>query len=297
LKPEAFRRKLRRDLRAVGRIDGIATTTLENYSDYSPLTFMESFLSERHRKTRGAGGKHSTGIELPKADRGYISSRFKEARMIVRKTISPSRCLTMMISVVLCFLSVVAKTPAQTSSNPQTASGLKTISGQEQVKVLGHLPLNGMHVNQMFSQLRGDKVYLYLHRPTKDAFAVVDVTKPDKPTLLTRDVLKESSGEQIQTAPGSALAIAVTPENGVGETAAAPVSLPTETVQFVDMSDPKNVKSVKKFTGVTSVYSDDGRKLVFLVNGEGLWIVGHHMTHPLPLCNSEASLTPIPDCQ
>jgi hypothetical protein len=33
------------------------------------------------------------------------------------------------------------------------------------------------------------------------------------------------------------------------------------------------------------------------VNNDGLWIVSHHMTHPLPLCNSESALTPEPDCQ
>jgi hypothetical protein len=217
--------------------------------------------------------------------------------MIVSPGVLPSRRSATMVFVVVCSLVFASRVPAQTSNNPETASGLKTISGQEHVKVLGHLPLNGMHVNQMFIQQRGDKIYLFLHRPTKNAFAAVDVTNPDKPALLNRDVLNEKKGEQVQTAPGSALAIAVTPENGAGQSAAPAVSLPTETVQFVDMSDPKNVKSLKKFTGVTSVYSEDGRKLVYLVNSEGLWIVGHHMTHPLPMCNSEASLTPIPDCQ
>jgi hypothetical protein len=217
--------------------------------------------------------------------------------MIVSPGVLPSRRLATMVFVAVCCLVFVSRIPAQTSNNPETASGLKTISGQEHVKVLGHLPLDGMRVNQMFTQRRGDKVYLFLHRPTKDAFAVVDVTNPGKPALISRDVLNEKKGEQVQTAPGSALAIAVTPENGATPSAAAPVNLPTETVQLVDMSDPKNVKSLKKFTGVTSVYSDDGRKLVYLVNSEGLWIVGHHMTHPLPMCNSEASLTPIPDCQ
>jgi hypothetical protein len=217
--------------------------------------------------------------------------------MIVSPGVLPSRRLAVMISVLLCFLAVVSRAPAQTSNNPQTASGLKTISGKEQIKILGHLPLSGMSVNQMFTQRRGDKIYLFLHRPTKDAFAVVDVTNPNKPSLVSRDVLQEKSGEQVQTAPGSALAIAVTPESGAGQSAAPPVNLPTETVQLVDMSDPKNVKSLKKFTGVTSVYSDDGRKLIYLVNSEGLWVVGHHMTHPLPMCNSEASLTALPDCQ
>jgi len=45
------------------------------------------------------------------------------------------------------------------------------------------------------------------------------------------------------------------------------------------------------------MYPEDARKLVYLVNGEGLWIASHHMTHPIPLCDSEAALTPLPNCR
>jgi len=184
------------------------------------------------------------------------------------------------------------------SSDPGTASGLRIpATGSEHIRVVGHLPLQGMHVNQMFVQQRGSKVYLFLHRPTRQAYALVDVTKPDKPVLVSRDTLKESGSSQLEgPAPGSVFAITVTPENA-SESQASTATLPTETVQFVDMSDPKNAKSVQTFKGVTSIYPDDARKLVYLVNGDGLWIVSHHMTHPLPLCNSESALTPEPDCQ
>lgn len=181
---------------------------------------------------------------------------------------------------------------AQGSSDPRTASGLQTINGQEIVKVVGHLELSGMRVNQMFVQQRGSKVYLYLHRPTKQVWAVVDVTKPGSPALISREALK---GQVEPPATGSVLAITVTPDSA--NTPASPAPLPTETVQFVDLSNPKNAKSIKSFSGVTSVYPDDSRKLVYVVNNEGLWIVSHRMTHPLPLCNSESALTPEPDCQ
>jgi hypothetical protein len=170
-------------------------------------------------------------------------------------------------------------------------------SGHDVIKVVAHLPLNGMHVNQMFIQQRDRKDYLYLHRPTKDAFALVDVTHPDKPVLLSRDALKETSATQLQTpASGSALAISVTSDQS-SPAAQGNVKLPTETVSLVDMSDPKNPKTAKTFKGVTSVYPDDSRKLVYIVNADGLWIVSHHMTHPMPLCTSEDALTPYPDCQ
>jgi hypothetical protein len=170
-------------------------------------------------------------------------------------------------------------------------------SGHEIMNVVGHLPLNGMRVNQMFVQLRDGKYYLYLHRPMKQVFAVVDVSKPDKPVLLSRDALKGTQASQIEpTATGSGLALTVTPDQTEGQSVQAR-TLPTETVQLLNISDPKNVKVMKSFKGVTSIYPDDGRKLVYLVNSDGLWIVSHRMTRPLPLCDSESALTPFPDCQ
>jgi hypothetical protein len=113
--------------------------------------------------------------------------------------------------------------------------------------------------------------------------------------LVKRDTLKGSATSQAAT--GSALAITVTPESGPSKSATADASLPTETIQFVDLSNPKSPKSVKTFKGVTSVYPDDSRHLVYLVHNEGLWIISHDMTHPLPMCNSESALTPEPGCQ
>lgn len=172
-------------------------------------------------------------------------------------------------------------------------------SPREHVDEVAHLPLDGMHVNQMFvERLDNNKVYLYLQRPTKEAFAVVDVTNPDKPVLLSRDALQETAGSQVQSpAAGSALAIAFIPDRSPAYLSLATEPLPTGTVRFLDLSDPKNVKSVRAITGVTSVYADDARKLVYLVNGEGLWIVRHYMPPPVHQCGSGDALNPLPDCQ
>jgi len=172
-------------------------------------------------------------------------------------------------------------------------------SRKEHVDEVAHLPLDGMHVNQMFvERLDNNKVYLYLQRPTKEALAVVDVTNPDKPVLLSRDALQETAGSQVQPpAAGSALAIAFIPERSPAYLSPATEPLPTQTVQFLDMSDPKNVKSVRTITGVTSVYADDARKLVYVVNGEGLWIVRHFMPPSVHQCGSGEALNPLPNCQ
>jgi len=175
---------------------------------------------------------------------------------------------------------------------------------EERIKVVAHLPLPEMHVNQMFSQQRGNKYYLYLHRPNRQAFALVDVTHPEKPVLLERATLENASGGEIQIAkPESTLAVAVTPEaeatGGAPQAPAAPpkAALPRETVRLMDLSDPKHPKILKTFSGVTSMLPDEPRHLLYLVNSEGLWIVSHRETQAMPFCTSTSALMNAPNCQ
>jgi len=175
---------------------------------------------------------------------------------------------------------------------------------EEKAKVVGHLALPGIHVNQMFVQREDKKDYLYLHRPNKRAFAVVDVTKPGKPALLESATLQGPARERVNTSDTDpSLGIAVTPEGRAGadgtknSTPAAPVVLPTETVKILDLSDPAHPKVLTSFTGVTSMLPDDSRKLIYIVNNEGLWIVEHHQSHPMPYCTSEDALIQNANCQ
>jgi hypothetical protein len=183
------------------------------------------------------------------------------------------------IALSVCVSALVSTAPAQT---PQ---------GHELIQVVAHLLLENIHVNQMFLEKRGEKYFLFLHRPNKDAFALVDVTDSSKPVLVNRDEMRGDA--PIQPPPGnSVVAISV-----VAEGAEHPAPIPTDTVQLLNLANPKDVKVLKTFDGVTAFTTDGSRKLVYLVNSDGLWIVSHHMTHPLPLCNSESALNPVPNCQ
>jgi len=192
-------------------------------------------------------------------------------------------------------LMLLVASPLMAQSSGQT---------EERVKVVAHLPLPGMHVNQMFVQERGSRHYLYLHRPTRQAFALVDVSKPEKPVLLERATLEQAPGGEMEVAkPESSLAVAVTPEaegaaTGKPAAGAAPaVALPKETVRFIDLSDPKHPKTLKTFAGVTSMLPDDARHLLYLVNAEGLWVVSHKEVQAMPYCTSTAALMNAPNCQ
>lgn len=164
------------------------------------------------------------------------------------------------------------------SVSPSVAKDKKQ-SGGEDIRVLANLPLKDMQVNQMFVQQWGNKEYLYLHRAAEDVYALVDVTDPSKPILINADALKGTAPEG--SVGGSPLAITATPDKKVE----GAKELPTQTINFVDTSDPKHLNAVKTFKGVTSMYSDAARKLVYLVNDEGLWIIRH--SKPLPVCTGD----------
>ena len=178
----------------------------------------------------------------------------------------------------------------------------RAVQTQEQVSVTGHLGLQGMQVKQMFLQQRGDKSYLFLRRADENAFAIVDVTNPNSSVLLDESALREPAGGSVELPPpGSTLAMAFVPERSSTPAAsgilASDETLINETVRLLDLSDPREPKTLKVFNRVTSVASDDGRELVFLANNEGLWIVSYHQNRPLPMCTSESATEPLPNCQ
>ena len=168
------------------------------------------------------------------------------------------------------------------SVSPSVAGDKKKQTGGEEIRVLANLPLQEIHVNQLFVREEGNKSYLYLHQPNDD-YAVVDVTKPEKPTLQNRSAAKPTTPEG--TVGGSPLAITTTQEEGTVQKT-PPKELPGRTVNFVDTSNPKESKTIKSFNGVTAMYSDDARKLVYLVNAEGLWVIKHRNTTPVPICGA-----------
>ena len=155
---------------------------------------------------------------------------------------------------------------------------------KERVSVVAHLPLPGSAVRQIFLQQENGKQYLYLQQNVH--FTVVDVTDPKNPRIVDR-----VASEGKLTDVGAGVAIAVQSDQS------GQASVPTQTIRLVDVSDPKNPHTAKKFDGVTSVYSEDGRKLIYLTNSEGLWVIKHYETFRLPLCTSESEENSVAQCQ
>ena len=167
--------------------------------------------------------------------------------------------------------------------------------------VIAHLALPQATGNQMLLQKEEGKQYLYVQQASKQGFMVVDVSKPEKPNLLKRTA-------QSNQATAGNLEM-VTPQVAIAE---APDKKPTtltssnhatETVRVLDLSDPRNPKTIQEFNGVTSLLPDGGHGLIYLTNDEGLWILRYSRASLLEPakkkkpCDSEADISAMPpDC-
>ena len=167
--------------------------------------------------------------------------------------------------------------------------------------VIAHLALPQATGSQMLLQRENEKQYLYVQQAGKQGFMVVDVTKPEKPSLLKRTAeSNESTAGNLQMVSPD-VAIAEAPEKTPATLTSS--SHPTETVRVLDLSDPRNPKTLETFNKVTSILPDGGHGLIYLTNNEGLWILRYNRPSRLepakkkPPCDSESEIMAMPpDC-
>jgi len=167
--------------------------------------------------------------------------------------------------------------------------------------IIAHLPLPQATGSQMLLQKEGSKQYLYVQQAAKQGFMIVDVSKPEQPTLLKRtaESTQATAGNLEMVSPDVALAEA--PEKTPATLASS--NHPTETVRVLDLSDPSNPKTLETFTKVTSLLPDSRHGLIYLTNNEGLWVLRYNRPAPLeparkkPACDSNAEIMAMPpDC-
>jgi hypothetical protein len=167
--------------------------------------------------------------------------------------------------------------------------------------VIAHLALPQATGNQMLLQKENGKEYLYVQQAAKQGFMIVDVSKPEKPSLLKRSAESNqaTSGNLEMVSPD--VAIAEAPERTPGTLTSN--AHPTETVRVLDLSDPRNPKTLETFNKVSGILPDGGHGLIYLTNNEGLWILRYNRPSLLEPSkkkapcdsNSEISAMP-PDC-
>jgi hypothetical protein len=167
--------------------------------------------------------------------------------------------------------------------------------------VIAHLALPQATGSQMFLQKDNGKSYLYVQQASKQGFMIVDVTKPDMPSLLkhSAQASQATAGNLEMVSPD--IAIAAAPEKK--PTTLTSSSHSTETIRVLDLSDPRKPEVLEEFKGVTSVLPDGGHSLIYLTNNEGLWVLSYRRgallepSQKKKPCTSESEIQAMPpDC-
>jgi hypothetical protein len=166
-----------------------------------------------------------------------------------------------------------------------------------QAKVIAHLPLSG-GARQMFSQQEGSRKYLYVQRFSQQGVTVIDITRPESPEVVNQLPLENLAMVSF------GLAISETPKNpatwgaslGDGNAEGPPGNGALESVRVLDVSDPAHPRIVRSFDGVTSILQDSARNLLYVANGDGVWIVSHQQVLRSHECSSLDAISPLPNC-
>lgn len=117
--------------------------------------------------------------------------------------------------------------------------------------VVAHVELAGGPVTQMLLVHKSGKEYLLLGLDSSERVAILDVSEPGKPRA-------------IDAAPA--------------QSPATEVKLVADTLTLFGRSDaettaPSSPKEIRNLTGVTAFMKDKAHGLIYVTNGDGLWIV------------------------
>jgi hypothetical protein len=164
--------------------------------------------------------------------------------------------------------------------------------------VVAKVALPGAPASEIFSEEIGGKQYLYIGGNSKEGFTLVDVTNPAKPGVINGLAWpKEISTGRLQMV-GGGLALVEGPDSA--SLKADPPASP-RTVKVLDLNDPANPRVVLSFSGVTGTLEDEARNLVYITNGEELWILRNNQTLATAAepraCTSADALNDVANCQ
>lgn len=135
------------------------------------------------------------------------------------------------------------------------------------IYLIGHLPLLETTVSRITAASDPSRQVLQLTDSVHGTLTVVDVAQPARPKLLGQSKLPgELAHANVQVRMGDSALLTVS-END------SPAHADPQSLTLVSFADPSNPKTLQTFEGVTAVWSDRDRELVYLSNADGLWVL------------------------
>ena len=208
------------------------------------------------------------------------------------KKVSPST-LSKRVAASLVLVFVLGATAS--TASPKHSPGKPAT---QPTKILAHLALSGGPASQMFLREQNGKEYLLIRQTSEAGVTVVDVTKPTRPNIVKRTTWPNGTSSGNLEIVGGGLALEETPEP-TGRTLMSSNS--KETVQILDLNEPTSPTVLESFSGVTSILNDGVHNLLYITNGDRLWILrqqtdGSTIEQPHK-CLSEDALNEVASCQ
>jgi hypothetical protein len=143
-------------------------------------------------------------------------------------------------------LGIAAAPAVNAKPNSKSASG-------SPANVLAHVQVSGGPASRMLLVKKDGKEYLVLGLDSSTGVAVFDVSEPARPRTI--DATAGNSGSPM-----------------------AQLQVVADTLTLFGTSDSENAsssspKEIRSLSGVTAFMKDKARGLIYVTNGDGLWIV------------------------
>jgi hypothetical protein len=143
----------------------------------------------------------------------------------------------------------------------------KLKGSDNQAHVVAHISFSGLSAVDMAIQRKvNDKYYLYVQHSKDQGISIIDISKPAQAKAVGVIPWPDPAASSRMSVTGD-LAI-------IAESEGVPVHSSTSDDDLVlwDLSNPSAPRVVQKFSGVVKWLQDE-RNFIYVLNGEGLWVV------------------------
>jgi hypothetical protein len=166
------------------------------------------------------------------------------------------------LAFVITLLTILLLVPSGASAKEHKSKG-----SNNQAQVVAHISFGGLLAVDMAMQKKiNDKYYLYVQHSKDQGISIIDISKPTDPKAIGVIPWPDPAMSSGMNVTGD---LAIIAENSVP---ALRSSTAGDDLIFWDLSNPATPRVVQKFSGVVK-WLQDGRDFVYVLNGDGLWVV------------------------
>jgi hypothetical protein len=154
-----------------------------------------------------------------------------------------------------------------------SAKNHKVKTSDNQADVVAHISFPGLSAVDMAMQKKvNDKYYLYVQHSRDQGISIIDVSKPAQPKTVGVIPWPDPAVSGRMNVTGDLAIIAGTADRPMrGSTS-------NDDLVLWDLSNPAAPRVVQKFSGVVKWLQDE-RNFIYVLNGDGLWVVSKPPDH------------------